>query len=99
MIKEITRFIKEGKDNDDYWISNSTFNDLSKKMKEMRLTDAGIMELCFEEGVTLGVDLGTILCPFEPEEKACFVLVMYLRIEDDGCVYEWGKGSKNYQIL
>lgn len=94
MIDKITKSIQKG----DNWISNSTFNNLLKQMKEMRLTDAGIIELCFSGEVKLGVDLGTILCPSGPEEKACFVLVMYI-IKDNEILYEWVKGSKNYQIL
>lgn len=94
MINKITKSIQEG----DNWLSNSTFNDLLKQMKEMRLTDQGFIELCFEEGVKLGVDLEPIFWPHITAEKPCFVLVMYL-IKDDKFLYEWDSGSKKYQIL
>ena len=49
MIKKIAEAVLNGHEKMDFWMSNATFNSLLNEAKEIRLTDDGDIELCFEE--------------------------------------------------
>lgn len=87
--KGITELLPEVKEkNVDYWLPNSKFNKLLNEAEEVRLTEQGKIELCFEEEIKLGVELGEILVSSIDPKDDCHVMILYLNKNGEN-LYKW----------
>lgn len=82
MIRKITEAILIGQANVDYWFSNTTFNKLLNEAKDVRLTEEGYIELCFENA-KIGVDLKEEIYNCDNREIS-HVKMVYAEIKDKG---------------
>lgn len=80
MIRKITEAILNGQANVDYWFSNTTFNKLLNEAKDIRLTERGDIELCFENA-KIDVDLKEEIYNCD---NASHVKMVYAEIKDKG---------------
>lgn len=82
MIKKIAEAILNEPANVDYWFSNTTFNKLLNEAKDVRLTEEGDIELCFENA-KIGVDLKEEIYNCNNDETS-HVKMVYAEIKDGG---------------
>lgn len=87
MIKKITEDVINGHGMMDFWFSNTTFNSLLVEANEVRLTDEGELELCFEKA-RLGVNLKETIYNGDELEERSHVKLLYLVTKKNGLVYE-----------
>lgn len=86
MIKKIAEAVLNGHEKMDFWMSNATSNSLLNEAKEIRLTDDGDIELCFEEA-KLVVNLKATIYECKNGKRA-HAKLLYLETKEKGLAYE-----------
>ena len=86
MIKKPAVSVLNAHENLYFWMSNATFNSLFNDAKEIRLTDDGDIELCFEEA-KLVVNLKATIYECKNGKRA-HAKLLYLETKENGLAYE-----------
>ena len=79
MLEQLSKTIKTTDTNTDFWLSNESCNKLIEEAESIRITEAGIFELKFNSGDTVGIKTAGLL--LYGESETAYVKLLYLNAE------------------